>query len=100
MSILEFLRPNHCDEQVNEEEQCDNRDDDRFHFVLLQLLAKTHVQSAHDKERDHGPDENEVAHTASLTMSEIGATVLVKLRAKSVKKSLTPQRVISFSSGP
>jgi hypothetical protein len=95
MAMLELFGANHGHQQINKEQQRDDADDYRFHFVLLKLLAKTHVQSAHDKERDHGPDENEVAHTASLTMSEIGATVLVKLRAKSVKKSLTPQRVIS-----
>jgi hypothetical protein len=95
MSILEFFRANHGHQQINKEQQRDDADDCRFHFVLLQLVAKTHVQSAHDKKGDNDSDENEVAHTASLTMSEIAATVLVKLRAKSVKKSLTPQRVIS-----
>jgi hypothetical protein len=94
MSSLEFFRSNHGHQQINEEEQRDDADDCRFHFVLLQLLAKTHVKSAHDKKGDNDSDENEVAHTDSLTMSETGPTVLVKLRAKFVKKSLTPQRVI------
>jgi hypothetical protein len=62
MSILEFFRSNHCYEQVNEQEQCDNRDDGRFHFVLLKLLAKTHVESAHDKKGDNDSNENEVVH--------------------------------------
>jgi hypothetical protein len=94
MSILEFFRSNHGHQQINEEEQRDDADDCRFHFVLLQLLAKTHVKSAHDKKGDNDSDENEVTHIDILTMSETGPTVLVKLRAKSVKKSLTPQTVI------
>jgi hypothetical protein len=92
MSILEFFRTNHCDEQINEEQQRDDADDCRFHFVLLQLLAKAHVESAHDKKSDNDSDENEVAHTDSLTMSEIVALVLIKLRLKCVKKLLTPQK--------
>jgi hypothetical protein len=63
MSILEFLRSNHGHQQINKEQQRDDADDCRFHSVLLQFLAKTHVQGAHDKEGDNDPDENEVAHT-------------------------------------
>jgi hypothetical protein len=63
--------------------------------VLLQLLAKAHVQSANNEKDDDDPDENEVAHGVSLKISEILAAVLIKLRLKCVKKSLTPERVIS-----
>jgi hypothetical protein len=96
MSILEFFGANHGHEQIYKEEQCDDADDCRFHFVLLQLLAKTHVKGAHDKKADNQSDENEVAHTATLTMSEIVALVLIKPRLKCVKKLLTPQGLISL----
>jgi len=62
MAILEFFRPDHGREQINKQQERDDTDDDRFHFVLLQLLAKTHVKSAHDKKSNRDPDENEVAH--------------------------------------
>jgi hypothetical protein len=94
MSMLEFFRPNHCDEQINKEQQRDDRDDGRFHFELLKLLAKTNVESAHNKKGDNDSDENEVAHTDSLTISEVVALVLIKPRPKCVKKLLTPQRPI------
>jgi hypothetical protein len=62
MSILEFFRPNHCHEQINEEQQRDNPDDRRFHFALLQLLAKSHVERARDKKRNNDRYKDEVAH--------------------------------------
>jgi len=40
-------------------------------FVLLKVLAKAHVQSANNEKANDDPDENEVAHRVSLTMSEI-----------------------------
>jgi len=91
--ILESFRPNHGHEQINKQQQCDDADNGRFHFVLLELLAKTHVKGAHDKKDNDDPDENEVVHKLNLTMSEILAAVLIKLRVKCVKKSLTPERV-------
>jgi hypothetical protein len=35
MWILEFFGPNHGYEQINKEQQRDDADDCRFHFVLL-----------------------------------------------------------------
>ena len=32
-------------------------------FAVLQLLAKTHVEGAHDKKTDDSPDKDYVAHT-------------------------------------
>jgi hypothetical protein len=58
MSTLEFFRANHGHEQINKEQQCDDTDDYRFHFVLLQLLAKAHVESAHDEKGHDDPDED------------------------------------------
>jgi hypothetical protein len=54
-----------------QKQQCDNPDNGRFHFVLLQLLAKTDVESARDKKGDDDPNENEVAHKVRLIVSEI-----------------------------
>jgi hypothetical protein len=89
--VLEFFRPNHGHQQINKEQQCDDADDGRFHFALLELLAKTHVKRAHDKKDNDDPDKNEVAHI--LRMSEILAAVLIKLCVKCVKKSLTPEEI-------
>jgi hypothetical protein len=69
--MLEFFRPDHGHEQINKKQQCDNPDNGRFHFVLLQLLAKTDVESARDKKGDDDPNENEVAHKVRLIVSEI-----------------------------
>ena len=46
---LEFLRPNHGDEQVDKQQQRDDADDDCFHRLLLEVVAKAHVERAHDK---------------------------------------------------
>jgi hypothetical protein len=54
----EFFGPNHCHEQIDEQQQRDDADGDCFHFLLLQLLAKTHVQRAHDKKGDGDSDKN------------------------------------------
>jgi hypothetical protein len=86
MSILEFFRANHCQEQINEEQQRGNPDDDRFHVWLLQLLAKAHVESARDKKRNDDGNEDEVAHKITSRISEIRAAALIKLHAKCVKK--------------
>ena len=61
-------------------------------FAVLQLLAKTHVEGARDEKRNDDSCKNEIAHKVSLTMSEIRAAVLVKLRAKYVKKLLTLEK--------
>jgi hypothetical protein len=90
MSILEFFRSNHCDEQINEEEQRNNRDDGRFHFGLLQFLAKTYVECAAHKKRSDDAHKDEVAHKITLTLSESRVTALIKLHAKCVKNLLTP----------
>jgi hypothetical protein len=84
--LLEFFRANHCHEQVNEEQQGGNPNDDRFHVLLLQLLAKVCVECARDKKRNDDGNEDEVAHKISSTISEIRAAALVKLHAKCVKK--------------
>jgi hypothetical protein len=60
--FLEFLGPNHGYEEVDEEQQRDDRDDDCFHGVLLEPVAKEHVESAHDEKHDDGANEEEVAH--------------------------------------
>ena len=59
---LEFFRSNHGDEQIDKQQQRDNPNNDCFHVVLLQLLAKTHVESAEDKKRNDDPKKDEVAH--------------------------------------
>jgi hypothetical protein len=89
MLILEFFRSKHRYEQINKKQQCDHADDGRFHVELLQLLAKAHVESAQDKKGDDNPDKDKVTHIVTFTISEMLARVLIKLRAKCVKKSLT-----------
>jgi hypothetical protein len=70
MSILEFFRADHGREQINKQQERDDTDDDRFHFVLLQLLAKTHVKSAGDEKRNDDTCKNEIAHRFSLGCSQ------------------------------
>jgi hypothetical protein len=60
--FLEFFRPNHGHEEVDEEQQRDDRDDNCFHGVLLKPVAKAHVKSAHDEKHDDNPNEEEVVH--------------------------------------
>jgi hypothetical protein len=55
---LEFLRPNHGHEEVDEQQQRDDSGDDVFHSVLLQFFAKTDVKSAHNKEGNNDADED------------------------------------------
>jgi hypothetical protein len=81
MSILKFFRPNHCHEQVNKEQQRDNPDDGRFHFVLLELLAKAHVESACDEKRNDDPRKNEVAHKSPDNAAN-SRPASIKLQAK------------------
>jgi len=40
-------------------------------FPVLQLFAKTHVESACDKKRNDDPYKDEIAHKISLTVGEI-----------------------------
>jgi hypothetical protein len=54
--------------------------------LLLQLLAKAHVESARDKKRYDDGNEDEVVHKITSTISEIRAAALIKLHAKCVKK--------------
>ena len=59
---LEFFRPNHGHEQIDEQQQGNDADNDGFHRVLLQLLAEADVKSAHDKKQNDDASENEVVH--------------------------------------
>jgi len=58
MLILEFFRPDHRYEEIGEQQQSDDRDDDRFHCVLLQLFAEPNVKSTEDEEGHDNADEN------------------------------------------
>jgi hypothetical protein len=60
--VLKFFGPNHRYKEVDEEEECDDGDDDDFHEVLLEPVAKAHVESAHDEKQNYGSDEEQVAH--------------------------------------
>ena len=60
--FLEFFRPNHGHEEVDEEQQRDDRDDNCFHGVPLEPVAKAHVKGAHDEKHNDGSNEDEVAH--------------------------------------
>jgi hypothetical protein len=67
---LEFFRPNHGREQIREEQERDDTDDECFHLVLLQLLAKADVKCRDNEEEDYGSDENEVGHYSSFGCSQ------------------------------
>jgi hypothetical protein len=65
MGALEFLGPDHGQEQVDEEEQDDDTRDEVFHICLLELLAEARVKAAdHEKENDK-PEAKEVCHRFS-----------------------------------
>jgi len=53
-----FFRPNHRHKQIDEEQQRDDSDNDRFHVVLLQLLAEADIKSADNKKEDDDSNEN------------------------------------------
>lgn len=44
-------------------------------FVLLQLLAKAHVQSAEDKKRKGGSNKDEVAHKSPDDEANLSGSV-------------------------
>jgi hypothetical protein len=66
----EFLRPDHGHEQIDEKQQGDDPDNDRFHCVLLDLFAEADVKTAHDKKPNDDADEDEVAHCFSFGFSQ------------------------------
>jgi hypothetical protein len=55
---LSVVLREHVDDQIEKEQQCDDVDDCGFHFILLEVVAKAHVKSAHDKKRDDSPDKD------------------------------------------
>ena len=60
---LEFLRPDHGHEEVEEQKQGDEAHDDGFHGEgRLELLAKAHVKRADDEEGGGDADVDEVVH--------------------------------------
>jgi hypothetical protein len=67
---LEFFRPNHGREQICEEQERNNPDDECFHLVLLQFLAKADVKCGHNEEEDYGSDENDVGHYFAFGCSQ------------------------------
>jgi hypothetical protein len=58
---LEFLRANHRNEQVGEQQQRDDANNDCAH-IALEFVAEAHVKSAHHEEKDNGSREDEVVH--------------------------------------
>jgi hypothetical protein len=60
---LEFLRPEHGHQQVNEQQQGDHAHDEVFyHGFLLQLLAEADIQAADHKKQHNDSDIDEVRH--------------------------------------
>jgi hypothetical protein len=59
---LEFFRPDHRHKQIDEKQQRDDSDNDRFHVVLLKLLAEAGVKTAHDKKQNDDSNENQITH--------------------------------------
>jgi hypothetical protein len=59
---LEFLRPEHGHQQVNEQQQGDHAHDKVFHRLLLKVLAEADVKGAHEKEREGDSNEDQVTH--------------------------------------
>jgi hypothetical protein len=56
--ILEFFRPDHGHEQIDEQQESDDPDNDCFHWIRLKLLAEAGVKAAHDKKHDDNSDED------------------------------------------
>jgi hypothetical protein len=67
---LEFFRPNHGHEQIDEQQQRDDADNDGFHCVLLKFLREAGVKAAHDKKQNDDSGEDEVVHRSSFVFSE------------------------------
>jgi hypothetical protein len=65
-----FFRPDHRHEQINEEQQRDDSDNDRFHVVLLQLLAEAGIKTAHDKKQNDDAGKDEIAHRSCFGFSQ------------------------------
>jgi hypothetical protein len=57
ISILEFFRANHHDEEIGKEQQRDDAGDDGFH-MQLKFVAEADVKGAHDEEQDNGSGED------------------------------------------
>jgi hypothetical protein len=66
LSRLEFLGPNHGDEQVNEQQQGDNADDQVCHKSALHFFASVGVQPADREENHHHTDINKIHHISSV----------------------------------
>jgi hypothetical protein len=64
----EFFRPDHCHEQVDEQQQGNDADNDGFHKVPLQFVAEANVKAAHDEKGDDHPKEDQVTHKARFTL--------------------------------
>jgi len=63
---LEFLRPDHGREEVDEEQHCDAADEDGFHGrgwrAGLEFFAEADIETAGDEEADEGGQVHEVSH--------------------------------------
>ena len=71
----ESFRVDHGDEQVGKQQQRDDSNDDCFHVVLLQLLAKTHVERAGDKKCYDGSNKDEIAHKSPDDEANLSGSV-------------------------
>ena len=47
-------------------EERDDADDNCFHMMLLEAVAKKHVKGAREEEENHYSDENRIAHKWTL----------------------------------
>jgi len=80
--ILKFLRANHRDEEIDEEQQRDDADDDGFH-VCLKFVAEAHVKSADDEKQNYSAAKNDVVHKiVRLAQLRDGQPFLALDRAK------------------
>jgi hypothetical protein len=59
---LEFLRPDHRDEEVEEQEHGDHGANQDFHRLLLHLLAQPDIQAGNDEEEHRDTDINQICH--------------------------------------
>src|SRR5262245_5123430 len=65
ISILEFFRANHRDEEIGKKQQRDDAGDDGFH-MQLKFVAEAHVKGAHHEEQDNRCGEDQVSHNCYL----------------------------------
>jgi hypothetical protein len=59
---LEFFRPDHGHQQVNEQQQGNDANDKILHKSLLSLFAETDIETAHHEKQHYNSNVNQIIH--------------------------------------